>query len=782
MLSTHFMNKSKLLISVAALSSLVATDMAFAQSSIQDEVVVTARKKNESLQDVPLSVSSFSEALLEDANIFDVSELSDFTPGFQQQQAFGRDGDRPVIRGTSNILISEGKVGIFVDGVPFIGDSSSLDFSGFRNIEVIRGPQSAVYGRGTLSGAINYVTRDIPEEFGGRVSATVAEHGQYEAYGRIGGEIAEGLRGSIAGKYYKFGGDYQNELTGEDLGQETISFNTALEYDASENLSMGIRYIYAEDDDDHYAIALQDSSANNCFQEESRGYFCGTVQAPDSFTLSTPNILNPGLQRKSHRVIANVDYELDNGYDVTGLFGFTDINERSGADQSFNGSSPLFITSAFVCSAFIPDCLFGASAFEDSAGIDRQAFSGELRLSSPQENSFRWQVGGFIFDNETKGTDYGLAQTEFGYDSIGGVSNTRNYAAFGGMEYDVSDTFTAGVELRYASDKISTSEGASYRLGDYFADAADPDRIITGSGVEQSETFDSLLPRITLDYKLNDDTLLYGVVSKGNSPGGFNSIDAPKTSFEEETLWNYEAGVKTQINNLRFNLTGYYIDYSDQVLTSTFTSGPGSSTPGAVNSFSDNVGDTEIWGVELDTQIDFSDQFSLLATYGWTDAKFTNGLNSDQAYLIGGVACQGVDLNSPTAGECAVAGDITGQRSPLVSEHQLTISADYRNAFGSNGMEWFARADYLYRSSFFAQVHNLAESGDSNKINLNLGIENDTFKVQLWAKNVLDDDSVQGILRYVDFAAPELNGATQRAFAVTPSSRRQFGATVSANF
>ncbi|MGJ8563025.1 MAG: TonB-dependent receptor [Alphaproteobacteria bacterium] len=792
-------SKSRLLITVAALSGLMGTS-AYAQIDPNDEIIVTARKKAESLQEVPLSVSAFSEAVLEDANIFDVMELSDFTPGFQQQQAFGRDGDRPIIRGTSNILISEGKVGIFVDGVPFIGDSSSLDFSSLRNIEVIRGPQSAVYGRGTLSGAINYVNRDISEEFGGRVSATVAEHGQYELYGSVEGEIADGLRGSVAGKYYKFGGDYTNALTGENLNeQESISLNTALEYDFSENLSVGVRYIYSEDDDGHYAISLQDSSENNCYAGGSRGYFCGTVQAPDTYNIGTPDILNPGLQRESHRVIANVDYSFDSGYDLSGLFGFTDIDERSGADQAFNGSAPLFIGSAFVCNNFIPDCVYGASAFVDSAGASRQAFSGELRLSSPQESDFRWQVGGFIFDNETKGTDYALAQTEFGYDAIGGVSSTRNYAAFGGVEYDFSDVLTAGVEMRFASDKISTAPGASYVLGDYFSNAADPTRIIAGSGSDRSETFESFLPRFTLDYKLNDDTLVYAVASKGNAPGGFNDLDAPSTSYDEEILWNYEAGFKTQINNLRLNMTGYYIDYSNQVLTSTYTSGPGSSTPGAVNSFSDNVGDTAIWGLELDTQIDLTDNFSLIATYGWTDAEFKNGLNADQAFLLGGAGCSGVDyanndvtlpvgtvigdgtaLSAATA--CATFADLSGNKAPLVSPHQLTLSADYRADLGMNDMEWFARADYLYRSSFFAQVHNLAESGDSNKVNLNLGVENDTFRIQLWAKNVFNDDTVQGMLRYVDFAAPTLNGERQRAFAITPSSRRQFGVTASANF
>ncbi|CAM3815972.1 TonB-dependent receptor [Litorimonas haliclonae] len=783
------------------LTTLLGNNFAFAQENLnanenenKDEVIVTARKKAESLQDVPLSVSSFSDELIQEANIFDSSELSDFTPGFQQQQSFGRDGDRPIIRGTSNILISEGKVGIFIDGVPFIGDSSALDFDGFQRIEVIRGPQSAIYGRGTLSGAINYATRPPSDERGGRIKLTAAEHDQYEIYGSLSGPITDNLKGFVSGKYYTLGGDRENSVTGDSLGQETISLNAGFNFTPTDNLDFGLRYIYSEDDDDHFPIALQDSSFNNCLQGGSRGYFCGTVDVPDVYTLATPELVDAGLQRKTHRLIGTADYNFENGMTLSGLFGFTDLNERSGVDQSYNASAPLFITSPFVCNAFIPDCLFGASGFYGDSGSDRQALSGELRLSSAQDQRFRWQFGGFVFNDERKGTDYALTQTEFGYDLISETDETNNYAVFGGVEYDVTEKLTGGVELRYASDKIQTRQGASYVLGDFFPDAANPSRVIAGEGTDRSATFESVLPRFTLDYQANNDLLFYGVVSKGNSPGGFNGVDAPATTYDEETLWNYEVGMKSQVNNLRFNLTGYYIDYSDQVLSSTFTTGPG-----GVNSFSDNVGDTEIFGLELDTQIDLSDSFSLLGTYALTDAQFKEGLSADQAYLFGGVGCQGVDLvnNDVTlpvgtiigdgsalnvATSCAEFGDIGGQQAPLVSKHQLTLSADYQNDLGNTGMDWFARGDFIYRSSFFAQVHNLAESGDSSRFNFSTGVKNDNYTIRLWVKNAFQNEDVAGIIRYVDFAAPELNGDRQRAFGITPGSRRQFGATVSANF
>ena len=173
--------KSALMVATA----LVVTPAAYAQAdeSVAEEananvIIVTARKKEENLQSVPVTVNVFGEQMIDDANIAGLEELSDFTPGFQLQSAFGREGDRPVIRGASNILFSEGKVGFFVDGIPFVGASTALDLENFGRVEVIKGPQSAVFGRGTLSGAVNYVSRGPVNDLGVDFELTAATHDQ----------------------------------------------------------------------------------------------------------------------------------------------------------------------------------------------------------------------------------------------------------------------------------------------------------------------------------------------------------------------------------------------------------------------------------------------------------------------------------------------------------------------------------------------------------------------------------------------------------------------------
>lgn len=778
--------------------------------SYSDVIIVTARKKEENLQSVPVTVSVIGDQMIDDANITGLEDLSDFTPGFQLQSAFGRDSDRPVIRGASNILFSEGKVGFFIDGIPFVGAATALDLESFRRVEIIKGPQSAVFGRGTLSGAVNYVSKGAANKLGGEFELTAATDDKYEIFGRVEAPLADGLSAFASGKYSSFGGFYTNALDGKALGQKTLSASTGLNY-TSGDFEASVMYLRTEDNDDHFAIGLQNSSFNNIYTQGSRGYYKGVVALREPISLNTDQLIEPGINRKADRFLAKATAELGNsGFLATALFGHTNISQRSGTDQTYNGATALFIPSSFTCARFVPDCVFGFSPFNTDIETKRAATSTELRFSSPRDSSVRVEVGGFFFDDITKRTDYGRKQTELGYDRIGETTKTTNLAAFGSVAFDLSDRLTFGGELRLGRDEIGTRPGASYRLGDLFPSAALPNRVITGEGAVRNAVFTSLLPRVTVDYKASDDLLFYAVYSEGNSPGGFNPIGAPKETYDEERLKNYEFGIKSQLlPGLRLNAAGFFNQYSNQVLSSTFTT-----LAGGVNSFSDNVGDTEIWGLEFDAAWRVNDILSFAGTYSYTDAEIVRGSSADQAILLGGSTGLGTVPNPavpgtflPTTGgcrnpattlnagqrlgdgtlttgptPCAPFADVSGKTPPLVSRHQATFTTALDVPIGSSGWEVFARGDVIYRSSLYAQLHNLAETGDATKVNFAAGLRKDKLTIRVWVKNAFQNDTPRGVLRYVDFAAPTLNGLSRRAFAVTPPERRQFGLTLSGSF
>ena len=804
--------KSALMVATA----LVVTPAAYAQAdeSVAEEananvIIVTARKKEENLQSVPVTVNVFGEQMIDDANIAGLEELSDFTPGFQLQSAFGREGDRPVIRGASNILFSEGKVGFFVDGIPFVGASTALDLENFGRVEVIKGPQSAVFGRGTLSGAVNYVSRGPVNDLGVDFELTAATHDQYEVFGRIAAPIADGLSGFVSASFNSFGGFYRNNETGERLGEETLNISGGLNYEA-DGFEASVMYLRTEDNDDHFAIGLQDSTYNNIYTEGSRGYYKGVVSLRDPIGLNTDQLIGPGLDRKADRFFAKAVADLgDSGFTATALFGYTELSQRAGTDQTYDNRTALFIGSPFTC-GFIPDCVYGVSGFNSDIETKRRATSAEIRFASPQDKRIRAEIGGFFFDDTTKRTAYGRKQTEFGYDMIGETTEITNLAAFGAVEFDVTDRLTIGGELRVARDEIGTRPGASYRLGDLFPSATNPDRIIAGEGAVRNTVFNSILPRVTVDYQANDNLLIYGVYSEGNSPGGYNAIGAPRETYGEESLKNYEIGIKAEpLYGVRINLAGFFNDYSDQVLTSTFTT-----LQGGADSFSDNVGDTEIWGLEVDASWQVNDYLSFAATYAYTDAEIVNGFSAEESLLVGGSTGTGTveDPNNagvflPTTGGCAnpntvldagqmlgdgslttpptscsTFADVSGKTPPLVSKHQATFTTAVDVPLGNSGWDVFARGDVIYRSSFYAQLHNLAETGDSTKVNFSAGVRKDNLSLRFWVKNAFNDDTPRGILRYVDFSAAPVNGQSPRAFAITPPEKRQFGVTLSGKF
>ncbi|MEM7327660.1 MAG: TonB-dependent receptor [Pseudomonadota bacterium] len=800
------MSKNFLMIGAAAVAMSAYGAPALAQDSAEEEaesrqdvITVTARKTEESIQDIPISVSAFSGDQLLEQNIDGISELSDFTAGFQQQQAFGRDGDRPVIRGTSNILTADGKVGIFVDGIPFFGDSSSLDLSNLERVEVIKGPQSAVFGRGTLSGAINYVTRKPGDEtFQGQIRAEAGEFGHQEISGFANFRVNDWIAFSVHGKSFETDGAFDNELGGKLGAQSTDTYGGAIFVDPFADLSISARYLRAEDDDGHFAIALTDVADNNCFLD-TRGYICGTVPTPTTFAINTDDLLEPGLFRESDRGFVDVNWDvLGSGYELNWQAGITDIYERSGVDQTYDENTAFFFGAA--CRFFITNCDPSNSAFNGTGASRRTALTNEVRLSSPQDQQFRWRVGAFMSDEQRKPLAEFIEFTEFGPDTLGDVTEVENLAFFGGVEYDVNDKLTIGFELRHAEDDITAREqqyvlsqfvdpSVTSGLFQFPFNPAQPNQIVGSTDVREA-SFDSTAPRLTVDYRVNEDLLLYGQYSEGNSPGGFNPTDAPQTTFEEEKLKSFEVGAKTSKYGFdRLNVTGFFNVFENQVLTNTYTTGSG-----GVNSFRANIGETEILGLELEFTKYVTDNWVFYGSYGFLDAEITEGVDRDQAILRGGAqsiavsggsVCTDLSATIPAGGpfaSCLEAGDITGNTPPLVSEHQLAVGSRIDLIESFEPADFYVGADMVYRSSFYAQVHNSAETGAEPQLNLRAGMDFDNFTIQLWGKNVLESDTPNGILRYVDFNAPRSPADRTRAFGLTPQTPTQWGLTGTLKF
>ncbi len=253
------------LMATASLGVFMAMPVIEANAAVS-ELVVTARKREENIQDVPLSVAAFSGDMLANENINNIEDLAGLVAGFEMDRSFQRGFERPVIRGKSTILTGSAPgVSFFIDGVYFDGTIASVDLSSVERVEIVKGPQSALYGRNTYSGAINIVTKKPGDEFDLNASASIGEHGFKEFTAGVSGPLVEGkVAGGLFGRIYQYDGEYRNQNDGELVGgEETYSLSGTLNFTPNDAWEITARGLVQKDDDDPIAAAVTTNLENN---------------------------------------------------------------------------------------------------------------------------------------------------------------------------------------------------------------------------------------------------------------------------------------------------------------------------------------------------------------------------------------------------------------------------------------------------------------------------------------------------------------------------------------
>ncbi|MCY4164849.1 MAG: TonB-dependent receptor [Gammaproteobacteria bacterium] len=796
-----------------------------AQSDALEEIVVTARKREESIQDIPIAVTAFTADDIRELGLTSVDDIALFTPGFSFQSGQGRNAalDRPALRGQTTIL--NGIAGVkavstFVDGVYVGGLVSSVDLANIERVEIIKGPQSAQYGRGTYAGAINYVTRRPTEELTGEISLEGAQHESYNVNAWASGPlVSDRAWFRVSAGYSQYGGEHVNTVTGEEVGdQETMNVAAKLFLTPSENFEATLGIAYQEVDDGHFAVALQGREHNNCcfrgppsdspditgmVGPRAREYYRGEALRDLPVALLTEELDSAGgagnrLERLSMSLVMH--YDLNNDWRLSSLTGNIDDEADNFQDGTYGGYD---FGVAFVngLPPFLRPTLgrrfclvFGfCGQFQRMLRYEQTDFSQELRLASPQDRSLRATIGLYYYkgkQHELLDSKVHTVQSEsLGFGLVGGTvapnstfdnDDVTNTAIFGGLEWDLNDQWAATFEARWATDDIQVR----------VYDTRDSSQLNTDNSAE----FDSFNPRATLSYRPDDNTNLYLKVSKGSKPGTFNGEvplgpdGQPDESFravEEEEAWNYEAGYKGRLMDGRMvlNVAAYRTEVTDQQLTTVIETANGGST-----SLVDNVGETSINGLEVELQTLLTEQLSVNLGYAWTNAEITRYINTDQADLMG--------ANGSLA-DLARLGSAAGKQVPRIPEHSASAVATYEGPMMASGFSWFAVGSVTHEGSRFSQVHNLIETGAMTRVGLRLGIRRDSLEIVAWGKNLFDDDAPLDILRYIDRRSgglPPHDGfpgyvaelgspsSTPRGFAVTLPRGRQVGITLNYSF
>jgi iron complex outermembrane receptor protein len=786
-------------------------------------IIVTARKTEETLQEAPTTVSVVTAASIDRLGLDNLTDVAKTVPGLVFDDTFGRDANRPVIRGQANILGQSG-VAFFIDGIYYSGSLADYDVDTVERFEVVKGPQSALYGRNTYSGAINLISKAPGDTWTGRVQVDLAEDDRYEATANVRGPLADGLGIALGGRILDNAGAFRNAFDGTRIGkQQSYSGFGLLQFNNGGPFRASLRANYNVLDDGQPAIFAQPANANNCFPDNGtlfrgqRRYFCGVIQPQAVNTDYRRQFVDPenvGLESKTLNAAFRMDFDFSDEITLTSLTGYNRRTANTKTDGDYSPNSFNMVIFAFGATGPAPAPIVPprttrftafATSVQDFTFSNRQVtddWSQELRLAYEGER-LQLMLGGYYFDQSdvsrdtrvvppgslaraqansaaataslcaqlpTCGIFTPIAVTAANLPESRNVNqfDIENKAIFGSATFDITDTLSISAEGRYAEEKIQQST-LTFNNGQ----AIPLPRVVQA-------TFKEFTPRFTLSWQATPTNLFYAVYAEGQKPGGFNSnqaILAGFPTFEPEDNKTYEIGTKNTFfdGKLTANLALYHTEVKGYQITQNV------SVPPNQVSLTRNGGDARVNGAELELLIRPVRNFTVTANYSYVNAKFTAGTDENLG-LINDllddslVNCSIGDEFPAIAGCQSRFGSIRGKRVPRAPEHTMFMDFDYRTPV-SNDWDFFVGSNVNMVSTSFDQVLNFAETGGSVVVDARLGFQSDRFRVMAYARNLFDEDSVAQIIRYAD-----ANADLRRNFIAGLRPPRRIGIILTASF
>ncbi len=766
---SHFESIGKALLCMG-LAVIPGIETALAEahrSSTIDEITVTARKREENLQSVPVAISAFTSEQLQVRDIFDLERLADQTPGLSYATNGALTSRRAIIRGVSQQtrVGDETNVATFIDGVytPGFSGAEFFGFDSLERIEVLKGPQSAVYGRNSFAGAINYITRKpgFEYEYGGQLTAGQGDRRGISGY-LSGPIVGDSVALRLDGGFNRSGGSFDNQADGKPLGSADTKFmRLGMIWNASDRLSFAPSLSVQDDfvnpvpatqvaDDDPRRIGKKAVFNYSPFESAAGGggpvgrIYDGKLDVTSNSYWIDPRA-NSG-DRQIVRGALEITYDLGNEIELVALTGYqkrkvSTLNDYNTCRQDIR-AAVCDNVSPTAFGTFIGGPLAGGPVVVPvftGAVEDRDELSQDLRLQSTGGGPLQWIVG--LYYSEEDFTDqrvrlseqtltsldgtniYALASTMPLVDSTALIDN-RFRSIYGSIEYDISPMWNVAFEIRYTEEDKKTNE-----IENNFPSQTPP----TGF---QSRDFDFVTPRGIVSFTPTDDLLVYISAAKGVKSGGFNPGSASFSTFDEETNWTYELGSKYTFwgGRARLNGAAFFIDWDDQQITATDPDD--TRLPITVN-----VAKTEIKGVELEALLNPTDWLQLNAGATIIDAEYKEGATTTLELLADcadlPIPC---DVNLPFIGP-VTSGSIAGRKVVGAPDKTFNVGAQVTLPLPAGGMEFFSRVDYSWRDTAFIDEANAGFIPQRDTLNLRIGVQNDRWSIQGYCNNLTDDET-----------------------------------------
>ncbi len=697
--------KISLALASTALSSLVLTGSVVAAETAGfslEEITVTAQKVEQNLQSTPVSVTAMTAQMMSDMGVNNIREVERFTPNLLASPGFsGGDSDANFfIRGIGQIdfvVTSDPGVGLYIDGV-FIGRTvgGALDTADVERVEVLRGPQGTLFGKNTIGGAVNVITKMPSDEPGGYVEATVGNFGRTDGQFSANMPITDTFFARVSGSMRHNDGFAKRVIDGEDVGNSNdVSGRLALRWLASETVDVLLSADVTKRRANiaaHSNIITRASGAGNTFLADTGLNVLDFGPSADPRKINTTSV-RPNDDLNVFGTSGTIKWDLGDA-ELKSITAYRKMDQVSAAD--FDGTVLVFN--------------------DQEIYIDQKQFSQEIQINGVSfDDQLQWIAGVYYMNEKSyqQTINYGQSGIAAGFLPDGRRETsinltTNNFAAYGQATFHVTDQLglTGGIRWTHEKKKASVFNERSF-IG----------------GVQQpatfvgEETWNNLSPRLAVEYQATDDLLAYASVTRGFKSGSFNGRPDRAAGFipyDPEKVTAFEAGFKSEMldRRVRLNASAFLTKYKAiQLLTGTIDDIGTLFFPVA------NAGDLEIRGFEAELQARPVEDLSIFASIGYADEKWTDIYD----------------------GPFPVVTEDT--RLPSMSHWNLVVGGQYNVMLGDFG-SLLLGGDWSYRSSYYhttTNSDNIKEDG-YGLLGAHAVIEpaNANWSLTFWGKNLTD--------------------------------------------
>lgn len=733
------MNKKYTIVALVPALALFATDLQAQDGPILEEITVTAQKREQSLQDVPVSVTAITGDQIHEGGITGVMDVAMETPNFTMTQ-FNIGEPQYFIRGIGTTLDSAGAdpaVATFIDEV-YIGRAGggSMDLYDLERIEVLRGPQGTLFGKNVVGGAISVSTRKPSEEFEGKFGVTAGNYNALGVRGYINGAISDSVNGSFSFSKRTRDGYVDNVVDGKKYHDEdNLSFRGQLAFAPSDTVEVRLIADWSDDDQAGNCRNVNNTNLNDPLGLSVPVYDPVIAAQTGGDIRKCASSLGAFQKREISGLTARLDWELSNST-LTSITAYRETDYRWSEDLA---ALPLGLTTFNLI---------------DAAAENSDQISQEFRLTSTGDSDVDWLVGAFFMrENVDRAENFvgswGPPFAAQGFVLLDGDivfaqdNETTSTAVYGQLDWHINDSFSWSVGGRFAKDdkKISQAlinnedpafdsavlsgllgvpvnlvvlgipaNGPGELLG--FIGTGDPSVLNGPYSAQASDDWSEFVPSTSLSWRFGDNSLLYFTASKGYKSGAYvaqrTTAATAIVPLEPEFATNFEVGFKTEFadNRVRLNATVFRMDYEDlQVFRLV-----GSLLVGASAQATSS-------GLELDLTALLSENWIVSASYGYLDATYDTFISGSD--------------------------DLSGNRLPRSAKNSFSASSNYVLDL-SGGSTMDLDLSYTYKGDYFGEVSNAPASkvDGYGLLNASLGWKSadERWEAVVWGKNVTDEE------------------------------------------